>query len=156
MFGGASGRDVKRLDEAAQRADDRIESLRRDTNGMGSRLDTRIDLLAGLMQELQAQSGAEHERVMRRLDEFHDEVGERVDLIDTAVKDLTVKVGVEVGRIRTATDAIAERKRLRAEILSADFVKKYRLVVVIVVGVILLVAGGALGPVVEKLIAAIP
>lgn len=152
---GRPPRDIARLEGSVQRFEDKVERLRQDTNGMGSRLDQRIDLLAGLVQEAQSQAGKDHERVMHRLDGFNEEMADRVDLIDAAVKDLTVKVGIEVGRIRTAADQIADRKRVRAEILSGDFVKRYRLLVIVVVGVVLLALGGALAPLIEKLFSAV-
>lgn len=153
MFGTAKHeREFARIETSNQRVGDRVDQLQRDTNGMGTRLDQRIDLIAGMMTALQEQNTHEHERVMQRLDAMADTIGERVEIVEAQVKDLTVKIGVEVGRLRSTSEIVESRQRFWEQFFAGDFLVRYRIVVIVLGMIVLLLLGGPAVSEVEKLV----
>lgn len=148
MFGKRE-RDIGRLESATDRIEKRVDDSQRDMSGLSSRLDQRIDSLNELMTEMQTQNSREHARVMNALDNMNETVGDKIELVDSQVKDLTVKIGLEVGRIRSAADTVETQKRVWQSFASGEFFARYRVVVIVVLVVLLLLLGVKVGPQVE-------
>jgi hypothetical protein len=140
-FSNIRAKDIERIEKSYQRLEDRVDLYSRDTTGLGQRLDQRIDGVRESIEEMREQNSEEHRRVITALKSIEVELQRRVEDAENQIKDVTVKMAVEIGKFRGAAEGIEERRRIVREFVSGEFITKYKLIVAVVVLLIAIAVG---------------